>query len=52
MEEKIDPLYRKLGFRTTDSLDELASEANLQIDSRTLMKKFDLWPIVFATNNK
>lgn len=52
VEEKIDPICRKIGFRTTDSLDELASEADLQIDSCTLKNKFDLWPIVFATNNK
>jgi len=52
VEGKIDPFCRKIGFRTADSLQSLASEANLQIESRTHMKKFELWPIVFATNNK
>jgi len=51
-EDKLDPLCRKLGWRNTESLSDLSARANLEIASCTLLKKFDLWPIVFATNNK
>ena len=47
-----DPICRKLGWRNTLSLTELADEADLQVDSCMRMKKFDLWSIVFATNTK
>lgn len=52
VEKAADPVCRKLGWRNTLSLNELASEANLQVDSCMRMKKFDPWSIVFATNTK
>ena len=51
-EDMVDPLCRKLGWRNTLALDELAKEAGLQVNSCIKMRKFDPWTIVFATNVK
>ncbi len=51
-EDLVDPLCRRLGWRTTLPLDELAKEAGLRVDSCVKVKKFDPWTIVFATNTK
>lgn len=51
-EELIDPLCRKLGWRTTVGLSDLLDEVGLQANSCFRMKKFDPWSIVFATNIK
>ncbi|GMT42230.1 MAG: SAM-dependent methyltransferase [bacterium] len=52
LEKTFDPVCRKIGWRNTLNLAELMGAVNLQVDSCTRMKKFDLWSIVFATNTK
>lgn len=51
-EELMDPVCRKLGWRATLALTDLAEASGLQVDSCFRMKKFDPWFIVFATNTK
>ena len=51
-EELLDPVCRKLGWRATLALPDLAEASGLQVDSCFRMKKFDPWSIVFATNTK
>ncbi|MBI5178409.1 MAG: methyltransferase domain-containing protein [Nitrospinae bacterium] len=51
-EDLVDPVCRKLGWRSTLALDSLAREAGLTVRSSIKMKKFDPWTIVFGTNTK
>lgn len=48
----IDPLCRRLGWRATVALPELAEASGLKVEDCFRMKKFDPWSIVFATNTK
>lgn len=52
IEEFINPLCCKIGWRSDLSLDELVSNADLEINYKYKLKKFDLWKVVFAVNNK
>lgn len=51
-EDLVNPLCRKIGWRTDLDLDYLISESNLNVNSNYKMNKFDLWNVVMATNNK
>lgn len=52
IEDLVNPICRKIGWRTDVDLDNLIVESNLQVNSRYKMKKFDLWKVVLAVNNK
>ncbi len=52
IEEFINPLCCKIGWRSDLSLDELVTNADLEINHKYKLKKFDLWKVVFAVNNK
>ncbi|MBI3600736.1 MAG: methyltransferase domain-containing protein [Nitrospinae bacterium] len=52
IEEFINPICCRIGWRSDLSLDELASNADLEINHKYKLKKFDLWKVVFAVNNK
>lgn len=52
IEDLVNPICRKIGWRTDIDLDNLIVESNLQVNSRYKMKKFDLWKVVLAVNNK
>jgi phosphatidylethanolamine/phosphatidyl-N-methylethanolamine N-methyltransferase len=52
IEEFINPICCKIGWRSDLSLDELVSNADLEINYKYKLKKFDLWKVVFAVNNK
>lgn len=51
-EEFINPICCKIGWRSDLSLDNLIRNADLEIDQEYKLKKFDLWKVVFAANNK
>ncbi len=51
-EKLIDPVCRKLGWRTNVALADLLDQVNLKADSCVRMKKLDIWSIVFANNTK
>jgi phosphatidylethanolamine/phosphatidyl-N-methylethanolamine N-methyltransferase len=52
IEEYINPICCKIGWRSDLSLNELVKDANLKIDQKYKLKKFDLWKVIFAINNK
>jgi phosphatidylethanolamine/phosphatidyl-N-methylethanolamine N-methyltransferase len=52
IEEYINPICCKIGWRSDLSLHELVKDANLKIDQKYKLKKFDLWKVIFAINNK
>ena len=52
IEEYINPICCKIGWRSDLSLDDLIDSADLEVDQRYKLKKFDLWNVVFANNNK
>ena len=41
-----------MGWRSDLSLDDLVDSAKLEVDYKYKLKKFDLWKVVFAVNNK
>jgi phosphatidylethanolamine/phosphatidyl-N-methylethanolamine N-methyltransferase len=52
IEDMVNPICRKIGWRTDLDLDHLISESNLLVNSKYKMNKFDLWKVVMAVNNK
>ncbi len=52
IEDIVNPICRKIGWRTDVDLDNLIVESNLQVNSKFKMNKFDLWKVVLAVNNK
>tara|TARA_Y100000031_G_C8123665_1_gene339428 strand:+ start:228 stop:845 length:618 start_codon:yes stop_codon:yes gene_type:complete len=52
IEDMVNPICRKIGWRTDLDLDYLISESNLLVNSKYKMNKFDLWKVVMAINNK
>lgn len=52
LEDWVNPLCCKIGWRTDLDLDYLIDESNLHVNGRYKMNKFDLWKVVMATNNK
>ncbi|MDH5477213.1 MAG: class I SAM-dependent methyltransferase [Nitrospinota bacterium] len=52
VENILDPVFRKFGWRTDMSLDELISTTDLQVDRTYKHTKIDFWQIVHAKNNK
>ena len=52
IEELITPLCEKIGWRSDLSFDELVSNTKLRVDRRHRLKRFDLWDVVFAVNEK
>ena len=52
IEDLVNPICRKIGWRTDLDLDHLISESNLLVNSKYTMSKFDLWKVVMAVNNK
>ncbi|HJP18137.1 MAG TPA: methyltransferase domain-containing protein [Nitrospinota bacterium] len=52
IEDMVNPICRKIGWRTDVDLDYLISESNLLVNSKYKMTKFDLWKVVMAVNNK
>ncbi len=52
IEDMVNPICRKIGWRTDVDLESLIIESNLQVDMKYKLNKFDLWKIVLATNNK
>ena len=52
IEDMVNPICRKIGWRTDVDLDDLIVESNLQVNSKSKLNKFDLWKIVIATNKK
>lgn len=52
IEDMVNPICRKIGWRTDVDLDYLISESNLLVNSKYKMNKFDLWKVVIAVNNK
>ncbi len=52
IEDIVNPICRKIGWRTDVDLDNLIVKSDLQVNSRYKMNKFDLWKVVLAVNNK
>jgi len=51
--EKIaDPICQKIGWHNDLCLNEFLSRSGLKIRKKYMLKKLDLWHIVFATNTK
>ena len=51
-EEMLNPICKKVGWRSDLSLDGIVNGSGLQVDRSYKLKKIDLWRIVFATNEK
>ena len=52
VEEYINPICCKIGWRSDLSLDDLIDSADLEVNYKYKLKKYDLWKVVFAVNNK
>jgi len=52
IEEKLCPLFRKIGWRSDLDLNHLIRETSLEVRDNYKLKPFDLWQFVFAVNNK
>jgi phosphatidylethanolamine/phosphatidyl-N-methylethanolamine N-methyltransferase len=52
MQKMINPLSRRIGWRSDLCIDEFISSSGLRIDSTFKLKKVDLWQLIFATNFK
>ena len=52
IEAMVNPICRKIGWRTDLDFDYLISESNLLVNYEYKMNKFDLWKVVMAVNNK
>lgn len=52
VENILDPVFRKFGWRTDMSLDDLVTSADLDVDRTYKHTKIDFWQIVHASNNK
>jgi len=52
VENVLDPVFRKFGWRTDMSLDDLVSTTDLEVDRTFKHTKIDFWQIVHANNNK
>lgn len=51
-EKVIDPVCRKIGWRSDMCLNEFIANSCLRVNKKYTLKKFDFWHIVFATNEK
>ncbi|MCK4738843.1 MAG: methyltransferase domain-containing protein [Deltaproteobacteria bacterium] len=51
-EKIIDPISRKIGWRSDFCVDEFISLSGLKIDKILKLKKVDFWQLIFATNFK
>jgi len=51
-EKWMNPLCKKIGWRTDLSLNEFVRNAGLKVTRQYMLKKIDFWHIVFATNEK
>ncbi|HBO84129.1 MAG: hypothetical protein A2073_08340 [Deltaproteobacteria bacterium GWC2_42_11] len=48
----LNPITKKIGWRTDLSLDEFIKKANLCVEKKYKLKKIDLWYVIFAVNEK
>lgn len=48
----LNPITKKLGWRTDLSMDDFIKKANLHVEKKYKLKKIDLWYVIFAVNNK
>ncbi len=51
MENFCDPLFRKVGWRTDMSYEEMVETSNLEVYKTDQVTRMDLWKIVHANNN-
>jgi len=51
-EKWMNPLCKKIGWRSDLSLNEFVRNAGLKVTRQYMLKKIDFWHIVFATNEK
>jgi phosphatidylethanolamine/phosphatidyl-N-methylethanolamine N-methyltransferase len=52
VENTLDPVFRKFGWRTDMSLAELVASTDLEVNKTYKHTKIDFWQIVHANNNK
>lgn len=52
IEDLVNPICCKIGWRTDVDLDSLITKSNLNVNSKYKMNKIDLWKVVMATNDK
>lgn len=52
IEDLVNPICCKMGWRSDLDLDDLIQESNLQVNYKYKMNKIDLWNVVMANNNK
>jgi phosphatidylethanolamine/phosphatidyl-N-methylethanolamine N-methyltransferase len=52
VEKMFNPISKKIGWRSDLSIDEFISKSGLNVYKRDRLRRFDLWEIVFATNEK
>ena len=52
VENMLDPVFRKFGWRMDMSLEELITTSDLDVDRIFKHTKIDFWHIVHASNNK
>ncbi|MDH5637499.1 MAG: class I SAM-dependent methyltransferase [Nitrospinota bacterium] len=52
VENILDPVFRKFGWRTDMSLNDLITTTDLEVDTIYKHTKIDFWQIVRAKNNK
>lgn len=48
----LNPITKKLGWRTDLSMDDFIKKANLHVEKKYKLKKIDLWYVIFAVNEK
>lgn len=51
-DELINPITKKVGWRTDLSLEKLIKDADLDVREQYKLNKIDLWKVVWAVNNK
>ncbi|HHL39177.1 MAG TPA: methyltransferase domain-containing protein [Deltaproteobacteria bacterium] len=51
-EKIVDPLCRRIGWRSDMCLDQFLRESGLRVEQRYKLRKLDLWHLIFAVNEK
>ncbi|MBI5599743.1 MAG: methyltransferase domain-containing protein [Deltaproteobacteria bacterium] len=51
-EKFINPICKKIGWRSDMCMDEFVSRAGLRVDRISKLKKVDFWHLIFTTNLK
>lgn len=52
VEKVINPVCKRIGWRSDLCLNEFITRSGLRVNKKYMLKKFDFWHILFATNEK